>query len=58
MASTEHVCCRCGHAVFSNASPSDCPKCGSSEITSFFDEPFEVDDIRAERAAGVTEDDA
>ena len=48
MACLTHECCRCGHAVFSNEPPDDCPKCGLSEITSFFDEPLEVEDIRHE----------
>ena len=58
MASVTHECCKCGHTFFDNHASGDCPKCGHHEITSHFDEPFEVEDIRSEiyeghRAAGL-----
>ncbi len=64
MACRENICCGCGHAWFTNGECGDCVKCGGSEITTHFDEPMEVEDIRdhrevvdfRERAAGITEE--
>jgi predicted nucleic acid-binding Zn-ribbon protein len=40
MACMEHECADCGHVWFDNEPPaaSPCPKCGSHDVSHFFDE--------------------
>ncbi len=38
MACMEHVCEDCGAAWFDNKASGGCPKCGSLDVGSFFDE--------------------
>jgi len=38
MACMEHACRNCGHMWFDNSMDRECPKCGSNESVSHFDE--------------------
>lgn len=38
MACMSHDCGKCGHMWFNNSSAWSCPKCGSSDVGSFYDE--------------------
>ena len=44
MACMEHTCQACGHEWFDNCHGYACPKCGSTRIQSFYDEPDDYDD--------------
>lgn len=41
MACMEHECADCGHYDMDNRRWSRCPKCGSTRVTNWFDEPPE-----------------
>lgn len=48
MACLEHAC-ECGHVFFTNGESDGCPKCGSLDYSTHFDEPGDdLEQIRSE----------
>lgn len=44
MACLEHICAVCKEVWFNNDQGTQCPKCGSTNYTTFYDEWLEYDD--------------